>query len=263
MSENEENNATLLGEIEQGPSKFEQFLERNQKKLMVLGVALALGVAGYIVFDGMGKNKGLAASADFIDAHSASELQDVVASQQGTPAAGSALLTLANTQWSAGEKAASIESLESFISDYSEHDAYSAALISLSTKLISEGKSDEVKTYLDEVIEIEDGCFAPIAKNLQAEIALHSGNTEEAVSILEGLESMGGQELGNLQGLVNRNLQLAKSPVPTKSASMAAPEVSETSEPVTQPTIEAVQQAIQEVVTPAVDTVIETAPESN
>jgi len=38
MSENETTNPTLLGEIEQGPSKFDQFLDKNQKNLIIVGI---------------------------------------------------------------------------------------------------------------------------------------------------------------------------------------------------------------------------------
>jgi len=90
MSENETTNPTLLGEIEQGPSKFDQFLDKNQKNLIIVGIALVLLVAGYIIFQGLQKNKDLSSSADFMNANTAETYQSVADNKAGTPAGGSA-----------------------------------------------------------------------------------------------------------------------------------------------------------------------------
>ena len=42
-----------LAEISHGPSAFEAFLDRNQKGMIVLGIALVAGTAGWIIFSGL------------------------------------------------------------------------------------------------------------------------------------------------------------------------------------------------------------------
>ena len=49
-------NERLIGRVStqgDGPSKFEQFLENHQMKFIVLAILIALGVVGYVIWDGL------------------------------------------------------------------------------------------------------------------------------------------------------------------------------------------------------------------
>ncbi len=214
MSENETTSPSLLGEIEQGPSKFDQFLDRNQKNLIIVGIALVLLVAGYIIFQGLQKNKGLSSSADFMNADTAEAYQSVADNQAGTPAGGSALIALANEQWDNDSHSEAIQTLKSFLDQYGDHAAYPAVLVNLASKLTNTGESSQAKTLLEEAIELEDPTFSPVAQYLLSESKAVAGDLDGAVAQLEGLTSMSDAELGGLNSLAEQNIKFTKSPVP-------------------------------------------------
>ena len=56
MSADLKNAPVPLAEISQGPNAFEEFLDRNQKNLVVLAIALALGAAGLVIYRGIEKS---------------------------------------------------------------------------------------------------------------------------------------------------------------------------------------------------------------
>jgi len=214
MSENETTNPTLLGEIEQGPSKFDQFLDKNQKNLIIVGIALVLLVAGYIIFQGLQKNKDLSSSADFMNANTAETYQSVADNKAGTPAGGSALIALANEQWSSGSHSEAIQTLKSFLDQYADHAAYPAVLVNLASKLTNTGESSQAKALLDEAIELEDPTFSPVAQYLLSESKALAGDLDGAVAQLEELNSITYTELGGLKSLVEQSLKFTKSPIP-------------------------------------------------
>jgi len=225
MSENETTNPTLIGEIEQGPSKFDQFLDRNQKNLIVVGILLVILVAGFIVFRGMQENKGLSSSAAFINADSVEGYKTVAEEQAGTPAGGSALITLANKLWEDGSQDESISALKSFVDDYSDHAAYPAALINLAGKLARTGESTQASSLLDEAVELEDATFSPVAQYLMSEIKSAAGDTNGAVTHLDNLSDLPDEALGGLKSLVEQNLKFTQSPVPSlETAPVKTPE---------------------------------------
>ena len=223
MAENEENTATLLGEIEQGPSKFDLFLDKNQKNLLIVGIILVLLVAGYIIMKGMQKNKGLDSSAAFISADSVEDYTDVANNYSGTPAGGSALLALANAQWEKDQKDDAISTLKNFVDQYSDHKAYPATLVNLSSKLTATDKVSEATTYLEEVVDLQDASFSPIANYLLAEQKLVSGDQAGAIAKLEQLMKLSDEELGDLKPLVERGLDFSKSPRPEVVAAPVIP----------------------------------------
>lgn len=227
MSENETTNPTLIGEIEQGPSKFEQFLDKNQKNLIIASILLVLLVAGFIIFKGVQENKGLSSSVAFLDANSAESYKAVSESQRGTPAGGSALITLANKLWEENSQEESIQTLKSFIDDYSDHAAYPAVLINLASKLAHTGENTQATAILDEAVELEDSTFSPVAQYLLSEISSATGDSAAAINHLETLSNLPDETLGGLKSLITQNLKFTKSPVPTIAK---APEPSEEKE---------------------------------
>jgi len=215
MSENTEHtSAGAIGEIEQGPSKFDQFLDKNQKNLIFLGLGLILAVGAFIIIKGMKENKRQEASAAFIGASDATGYKDVAKTYENSAAGGSALVALANAQWNDDKKEAAVETLKEFIGSYPEHPSYHSSVLSLATKLSETGNVDEAASYLQQVIDSEDPSFSPIGQFLLADIKFAKGEKEESVSLLEDLLSLPDEDLGRLRGVVQSRLDAVNSPLP-------------------------------------------------
>jgi len=188
MPENEEDtSANLLGEIQQGPSKFDQFLEKNQKLLAVVAAVLVLLVAGFIVMRGLGESKRLEASGALAQADDVAKYQDVASTYSGSSTGGTAMVLAANAQWEEGKKEEAITTFKSYLSDYPDHPAYGATLINLSGKLLNSEKYDEAKKYLKEAVSLADPSFSVIAEYLLAERMILEGDPDGAVAALEKL----------------------------------------------------------------------------
>jgi len=132
-----------LAEISQGPNAFEAFLDRNQKNLIVLAIFLALGTAALVVYRGIETGRQTSAGEAFNKADDLATLQAVINEHAGTKAAQSAVVLLAERQWSDNQKDAAIETLRGFIAANPNHPAHPAAQASLGAKLMAQGKSGD------------------------------------------------------------------------------------------------------------------------
>lgn len=153
MSAKPSDPSTPLAEITHGPSKFEEFLENNQKLLLLITVLIALGTVVFVVMRGVEKGKQEAAGASMIDAMNAAELEKIIDEHAGTQASKSAQLLLADKQWSLGERDAAIATLREFLADQADHPAAPTAKASLASKLVVEGRSDEAAALLEDLID--------------------------------------------------------------------------------------------------------------
>ncbi|MCP5543365.1 MAG: tetratricopeptide repeat protein [Akkermansiaceae bacterium] len=181
MSQDIQDSSTPLAEISQGPSAFEQFLDRNQKNLVILGILIALAAAGWVVYDGIQTGARESAGEDLNKADDLAALQSVIKTHQGTPAEGSAHVLLAERQWAEGQQDAAIETLRSFIDSEPSHPAVPNAKASLAAKSMAQGKSDEAKSLFSSLAESDEaGFLAPYALISLGDIALAAGDKEAA-----------------------------------------------------------------------------------
>ncbi len=104
-----------LAEISQGPNAFEQFLDRNQKNLIILAILIAIGVASLVVYRGIEKSRQETAGAALNKADNLAALQAVINDHADTVAARSTMILLADRQWTEGQQDAAIETLRKFI----------------------------------------------------------------------------------------------------------------------------------------------------
>jgi predicted negative regulator of RcsB-dependent stress response len=170
-----------LGEISQAPAAFEQFLDRNQKRLMVAGLLLAVGVAGVVVYRGVQKGNQEAAGRSLQGAEDLSALQAVLRDFPGTEAAGSAQVLLGNQQWEEGQQDAAIETLRGFLAAEPEHPARHTARASLGSKLASQGKVEDARKVFEDLIEDREGEYlAPFALIWLGDLARAAGDTAAA-----------------------------------------------------------------------------------
>lgn len=172
-----------LAEISQGPNAFEAFLDRNQKGIAVFAVLLALGAIALVVQRGLETNRQEDAGAALVKAEDLASLQAVVDGHKGTHAAGSSMVLLADSQWTAGKKDEAVGTLRKFISENPEHTAVPTAKASLGAKLMAQGKSgDAVKIFEELVSDPAAAYIAPFALVSLGDIAKAEGDLTKAES---------------------------------------------------------------------------------
>jgi hypothetical protein len=172
---------TPLAEISQGPSAFEQFLDKNQKNLIILTILLAIGAAALVVYRGIEKSREESAGAELNKAADLAALQAVVKDHADTHAASSALILMADRQWSDGQQDAAITTLREFIAANPEHPAFSTARASLGAKLMAQGKTADAVPLFEEIANDPKARFiAPYALISLGDIAKLAGDLDKA-----------------------------------------------------------------------------------
>lgn len=170
-----------LAEISQGPNAFEQFLDRNQKNLIILAVLITLAVAALVIYRGIEKSRQETAGAALIKADNLTALQSVISEHAGTTAAASAAILLAERQWTDGQQDASIDTLRKFIAAHADHAGLPAAQASLGAKLMIQGKSAEAARIFQALIDDPKARYiAPYALISLGDIAKLGGDLQKA-----------------------------------------------------------------------------------
>lgn len=181
MSETLRETSAPLGEIVQGPNKFEQFLDRNQKGLAILAVLLVLAALGLVIQRGIETSHQESAGAELVKADNLAGYQTLVDSNRDTVAGGSAMVLLADRQWADNKRDESIATLEKFIASSPDHAAIPSAKASLGAKLLAQGKTGEATKVFEGIIGSADAKFiAPYALLSLGDIALAAGDTTKA-----------------------------------------------------------------------------------
>ncbi len=181
MSADNPNAPVPLAEISQGPNALEAFLDRNQKNLVVLAVVLSLGAVGLVVYRGIEKSNQETAGTALNKAEDLSSLQSVIDQHSRTTAAGSAMVLLANKQWTEGQQDAAIATLQKFIAADPAHPAIPTAQASLGAKLMTQGKSAEANKVFETLAANSTAKFiAPFALISLGDIAKAGGDLEKA-----------------------------------------------------------------------------------
>lgn len=171
-----------LGEISQGPGAFERFLDQHHMKILVVGLLAALGVAGYVVKQGIDQGRETSGGHALQQAKDEASLQAVLESHASSRAAGSAAVLLAESQWESGQQDAAIETLRAFVATGAGHPAKPTALASLGSKLAAQGKSGEAAEVFRTLANDrgEGSHLAAFALIGLGDLAQQDGNIEEA-----------------------------------------------------------------------------------
>ncbi|BDS06136.1 hypothetical protein NT6N_11760 [Oceaniferula spumae] len=171
---------TPIAEIDHGPSKLDQFLDKHTAKLVIGAIVIALGVIGYVIYAGVERSKHEAAGSALNAAESVGGYQDVIKEWPGSKAAVSAQLLLAGAQWE-DSQADAIKTLQDFLADHSDHPASATAKVSLGLRLLEQGKTDEATTVLTEVANDDTASYiSPLAIITLGDIAKAAGKNDEA-----------------------------------------------------------------------------------
>jgi predicted negative regulator of RcsB-dependent stress response len=170
-----------LGEISQAPPALEIFLDKHQAKIIILAIILVIGAAVYVVQKGIEQSGEETAGALLAKAEDISDLQGVVKNHDGTAAAYSAKVLLADKQWEDGQQDDAVATLKAFIEGGGGHPALPNAKASLASKLLAQGKQDEAAEMFRDLTEDPETRFlAPYAWISLGDIEAAKGNTEAA-----------------------------------------------------------------------------------
>jgi predicted negative regulator of RcsB-dependent stress response len=181
MSTDLKNSPVPLAEISQGPNAFEEFLDRNQKNLVVLALLLTIAAAGLVVYRGIAKSSEETAGAALNKAEDITSLQALIDQNGKTAAAGSAMVLLGNKQWTEGQQDAAIATLQKFIAENSSHPALPTAQASLAAKLMVQGKTSDATKLFEELSGNPSASFiAPFALISLGDIAKAGGDLTKA-----------------------------------------------------------------------------------
>ncbi len=181
MSADLQESPVPLAEISQGPNAFEAFLDRNQKNLIILAALLVIATAALVVYQGIEKSRQDTAGVALHKASDLASLQAVISEHQGTKAAQSAEILLAEQQWTEGQQDAAIGTLRTFIAANPGHPAHPAAQASLGSKLMVQGKSEEATRIFQDLVDAPKARYiAPYALISLGDIAKVSGDLEKA-----------------------------------------------------------------------------------
>jgi predicted negative regulator of RcsB-dependent stress response len=181
---------TPLAEIHLGPSKFEQFLENNQKLLTVLLGLLVVASATYIVIRGVEKSREQTAGAALSKAVGPTALKEVIDQHANTKASASAKLLLADVQISDGKTDDAMQTLRDFIANHPDHAAKPTANAKLAAQLMSQGKSAEASTIFQDIVADPSARYiAPYALICLGDIAKAGGDPAKAESHFKQIQT--------------------------------------------------------------------------
>lgn len=170
-----------LAEISQGPNAFEVFLDRNQKGIVAFAILLALGAIGLVIYRGIETSRQESAGAALTKATDLAAYQAVVDGHADTVAAGSAMVLLADSQWTANKQDDAIATLRKFIAASPTHPAIPTAKANLGAKLMAQGKSGDATKVFDELVaDPAAGYIAPFALISLGDLSKSGGDLEKA-----------------------------------------------------------------------------------
>ena len=211
-----------LAEISQGPNAFEAFLDRNQKGIVVFAILLAISAVGVVIYRGIEKSRQETAGAALTKAEDLASLQAVVSGHADTTAAGSAMVLLANSQWTEGKQDDAIATLRKFISTYPGHPALPAAKANLGSKLMAQGKSADAAKLFEELVSDPEARFiAPFALISLGDISRAAGDLAKAeASYNKAKTDFPDSSFGET---ANRRIAILKAKPPVEIAAPPAP----------------------------------------
>ena len=173
-----------IAELDQGPSKFEEFLEKYQKLLVILAILVFLGVLAYVIVTGLEKKNAAEAGAAFMQATDEESLNKIITDYSSSPAAGTAAMAIAQLRTTDDDRTAA---LNHFIDNYPDHPGIPAKLLELALIQMNADKDADLgdpSFTLIKLIENDKSAFlAPRAKIALADIAASNNELQKAEQI--------------------------------------------------------------------------------
>ncbi len=128
--------------------KFDQFLEKNLKKLILLAFVIVVAVAAFVILGQLADAKAREAGNALLTAENIDELRKVSSDFPESSAAGSATALLAGQLWDEGKEDEAIQALTELTSGSNQAEVSSHARFALASMLLKKERTDEAKaTY--------------------------------------------------------------------------------------------------------------------
>ena len=185
MSEESKSNASdtpaPIGEIEHGPSKFEVFMEKNVKKLILLALLIVIGVAAFVIVSQLGDAKQREAGNALIAAEDPEAYRKVAADYPNSPSASSAKLLLAGQLLDEGKEDEAVKTLKTLADG--EGSTAQQAQFALAGIHLKQGNSDKAKAAYESLLSNSEAKYLhPLSLVALGDIAKAAGEDEKASS---------------------------------------------------------------------------------
>lgn len=181
-----ENTPQPLAEIPIGPSNFEQFLDRNQKSLIVFAILIVLLGAGVIVYKGLRdhaeSNAGAALTLTYDEVarkYDIEGLKRVVADHAGTRAANTASYLVGVALWADGQQEEALKTLEKYIAQ-STGDMQERAIMEAASFYHQMSNHEKALENYRTIIKSGSPVYAPLALINMGDIYKLAGDTDKA-----------------------------------------------------------------------------------
>lgn len=181
-----------LAQITIGPTAFEEFLDRNQGRLIFAAILLVLIGAGVIVAHNMRSDFEAEAAAavtacydEVTGKYDPAALSKVRTEYNDTPAAETATYLHAMTLWDDGRTDDSLKEMESFVTTYPDGPLHNQAAFILAGRELQSGKKEKAQQYFELVSNSGDAVFAPVALMTMGDMASLAGEKEKAKGYYE------------------------------------------------------------------------------
>jgi len=180
--------AAPLPPVPDSAPAWEQYLEKNFNKLLLLCAAIVLGLLLYGITQYSSHARAVEAGGAFAAAKTVEDCDLVIQKYSGTLAAGNALLLKADLLWEQNKKDTSVSALRDFVKSYDDHPFLPQTLLALASKLEALGERAEAKPLYERLVsEFATTDAAPLAQLRLGDVLWAEGKEDEAKAIYETL----------------------------------------------------------------------------
>lgn len=175
-----------VAEIEVGPAKHEQFLDKNYKKITLIVLAAGLVFGGLIVYNGISEDRehsagaALVASFDKEGQLDLAKLQAIPANYSGTAASVTAGYLEAIALWNQGKDKEGCARMEEFIKNAPSAEFSNQALAVLGCQYMRMGQTEDAIRQFETVIDSQEGIYTPLAYLCLGDMARAKGDFKTA-----------------------------------------------------------------------------------
>ncbi len=211
-----------LGEIEQGPSQFDLFMDKNLRWIIAGGVAIVLAIGAFVISKQLKDASARKAGAALVASESADDYRKVISEHSKENASFGAQFMLANSLFEDGLVDEAVSELDKVIKK-GEAPYAGIASFKLASIKISQGKLDEANTLYQSVLDDSSTKFLHSASLLGlGDIAWQNGNTEAAKAFYQ--RQRDDYSVYALRNLINDRIDLVNVDAPTETEPPAPPE---------------------------------------
>jgi predicted negative regulator of RcsB-dependent stress response len=161
-------------------SPFEAFLEQHFKTILVVLGAIAVGVAGWLVWKQRAEEQRVREGRAFSGSETLDDYKKVIANFPGSTAAGSAQFMIANLLAQNNDTAGAIEELEKFLTTYPDHplvDQATFRIAALTSQTDAKAGLEKLEAF---IAASPNSPFYPLARLRHADLLAAAGDIEKA-----------------------------------------------------------------------------------